>query len=153
MSVYTKTAKRSWPIDAWVLKSDLARWHEEQRRRSAPAEINIRKAPPAAESTKAPTPEPAVPSPETPVAAEQPQATELVHPEPQEHDNPLLTPTTSGEKVNPWLIAVPATPPEAAKPVALIPAPIAPESPKQRELEESVHRTVWERVVAWFQGL
>ena len=152
VSVYTKTKNCSWPIDAWVLKSDLARWHEEQRRRSAPAEINIRKAPPATESTKAPAPEPAAPSPETPVAAEQPQATELVHPEPQEHDNQWLTPTTSGEKVNPWLIAVPATPPEATKPVALIPASIAPESPKPRKLEESVHRTVWDRIVAWFQG-
>lgn len=153
-SVYTKTKNCSWPTKAWVLKSDLAKWHEEQRRlHAAPAEINIRKAPPATGSTNAPTPEVAVPSPEAPVAVEQPQATELVHPEPQEHDNPLLTPTTSGEKVNPWLTAIPATPPEAAKPVALIPASVAPESLKQRELEESVHRTVWERVVAWFQGL
>ena len=152
VSVYTKTKNCSWPIDAWVLKSDLARWHEEQRRRSALAEINIRKAPPATGSTNAPAPEPAAPSREAPVAAEQPQATELVHPEPQEHDNQWLTPTTSGEKVNPWLIAVPATPPEATKPVTLIPASIAPESPKPRKLEESVHRTVWDRIVAWFQG-
>ena len=152
VSVYTKTKNCSWPIDAWVLKSDLARWHEEQRRRSALAEINIRKAPPATGSTKAPAPEPAAPSREAPVAVEQPQATELVRPEPQEHDNPLLTPRTSGEKVNPWLIAGPATPPEAAKPVALIPASVVPESPEPRELEESVHRTVWDRIVAWFQG-
>lgn len=154
VSVYTKSKNCSWPIDAWVLKSDLARWHdEEQRRRSALAEINIRKAPPATGSTKAPAPEPAAPSREAPVAVEQPQATELVRPEPQEHDNPLLTPTTSGEKVNPWLIAGRATPPEAAKPVALIPAPVVPESPEPRELEESVHRTVWDRIVAWFQRL
>lgn len=144
----------------WVLRSDLTKWHEEQRRRRAAlAEINARKATPAAGNTDSltlvPVPVPVAPtsSPEAPVEVEQPQSTESACPEPLEQVNPWLTPTASDEKVNPWLATVPATPSETPKPVAPIPEPDSPESAAPSELGEPARRNVWDRVVAWFRRL
>ncbi|MCT2024474.1 hypothetical protein [Dermabacter hominis] len=165
--VYNKKKGRTATISAWVLKSDLARWHEEQRRqRTASAVTNVRKTPPEAGSTSAPMLEASSTSPEAPGNAQTTEASSSpgvpLNAEPRQEtelallrheDNPRLTPTTSGEKANPWPNSVPTPPPETLKPAAPSPRSVTAESTEPRKLKDPSRRNIWDRVVDWFQGL
>ena len=153
VDVYTKSSGRTSTIRAWVLKSDLALRHEAQEHRhTAPAQTSMHQATAAVTCINAPTTGTAAPGTDLPAAAEEPPVMEPPRLEYQEPDNPWIKTTSSGTVANPWLTAVPVTSSDAPAPAILAPAPVVAEPTAPcAETPLSAHRSVWERIAAWFR--